>query len=253
MMQLGAANTQLEGFAFLTDPTEHAAFEGVVADTEPLRSACYRIRHQVYCTERGFERAEDHPDGLETDEHDAHSLHGLLRCRQTGEGVGTVRLVLYNPGASDRKLPMYQLFERNRLDMGLLPPPSATAEISRFAISKEFRRRLRDGACPLEHGRAVSGLALGLMAIAVHMRPFLQIENLCAVMEPTLIRLLARCGIRWHAVGPLLEHHGLRQPCIARVDELIATVAAERPDVWASMAPRPSTSRPHEAFVAIAA
>jgi hypothetical protein len=51
-------------------------------------------------------------------------------------------------------------------------------------------------------------------------------------MEPGLLRLLSRFGIHFAPLGPLVEYHGIRQPCIAEIRELIARVEEERPDVW---------------------
>src|SRR5260221_736727 len=93
-------------------PTYYEAFEGVAADTEQLHNECFRVRHQIYCSERQFLSAADNADGLERDEYDKHSLHALLRYRKTGEFVGTVRLVLPKRTTSDRTLPMYAFLER---------------------------------------------------------------------------------------------------------------------------------------------
>jgi N-acyl amino acid synthase of PEP-CTERM/exosortase system len=216
-------------------PSTYEAFEGVLADIEALRNACFRVRHQVYCQERRFESAAAFPNGLETDEHDSHSLHGLLRYRRTGEPVGTVRLIL--PRSRDADLPLYSLVKRSGCGTAVLPPVAVTAEVSRFAISKDFRGRAGDGSHgspvprPDDHG-AIANMALGLMAIVFKMRSMSAVEYLCAVMEPALIRLLSRFGIRWRAVGPLIEHRGWRQPCVARIDDMTNTIATERPDVW---------------------
>jgi N-acyl amino acid synthase of PEP-CTERM/exosortase system len=222
-----------------TEPGESEAFEGVVADTDFLKAACFRIRHQVYCVERQFMHTEDYPNGLEIDEHDHHSVHGLLRCRRTGIGVGTVRVVLPKSGSNSGGLPMYDLFERDGLNMTQLPPAALTGEISRFAISKEGRRALCEASTGDSRG-GLPELALGLMAMAFQICPTRQITYLCAVMEPTLIRLLARFGIRWRAVGPVLDYYGLRQPCMARIDDMMAEIERDRPDVWELMSRRPS-------------
>src|SRR4051812_4367815 len=47
----------------------------VVDRTPALLDDSYRLRHQVYCNERQFLAAADYPDGLESDELDASSVH----------------------------------------------------------------------------------------------------------------------------------------------------------------------------------
>ena len=41
----------------------------------------------------------DHPEGLERDQFDHHSVHSLLVHQSSGQAVGTVRLVLPRPDA----------------------------------------------------------------------------------------------------------------------------------------------------------
>src|SRR5262249_25727214 len=83
------------------------AFEGLSAETDELRAECSRVRPRIYCRERNFLPAADHPSGLEIDAYDASARHGLLRYRRTGEAVGTVRLVLPHGAAGASGLPMY--------------------------------------------------------------------------------------------------------------------------------------------------
>jgi N-acyl amino acid synthase of PEP-CTERM/exosortase system len=58
------------------------------------------------------------------------------------------------------------------------------------------------------------------------------ITHWCAVMEPTLLRLLTRLGIHFEPIGPMIEYHGRRQPCYIPLEVLLPRVQRERPDVW---------------------
>ncbi len=164
-----------------------------------------------------------------------------MRYRRTGAAVGTIRLVLPKKSAAGASLPMYSVCEAAGLSLSELPPPDRTVEISRFAISKQFRQRSGDALYgrvyqPAELARddrrMIPHMTLGLMGLALRMSQDRGVENACAIMEPTLIRLLARLGIRWHAVGPPIEYHGLRQPCVSQIEELLSNIEAERPEVW---------------------
>ena len=52
------------------------------------------------------------------------------------------------------------------------------------------------------------------------------------MMEPTLLRMLAAMAIRFRAVGPLVEFHGLRQPCYCNLADILEAVRRERPAFW---------------------
>jgi len=56
----------------------------VPADSDELLDRVFRLRFQVYCVERGFEDAAEHPNGRERDRDDRRSLHFLVLDRATG-------------------------------------------------------------------------------------------------------------------------------------------------------------------------
>jgi hypothetical protein len=75
---------------FLPSLTELMASEGyrryftvVPALTADLRTRNYRLRHQVYCRELGFEPLR--PDDLEYDEFDERSVHCLVQSAASGQ------------------------------------------------------------------------------------------------------------------------------------------------------------------------
>src|SRR5579859_655089 len=61
------------------------------ANTTECLEEAYRLRHQTYCVERGYEASST---GLEVDEFDDRSRHTILRHRLDNRAVGTLRLVL---------------------------------------------------------------------------------------------------------------------------------------------------------------
>lgn len=218
----------------------HRSFEIVLADTNELRREAYRLRYQVYCVENAFEDPAENPDGLETDEYDANAAHALLIHRPSGHVAGTVRLILPSSLAPERSFPLQNLCNDPILDNPDLLPIHQTAEVSRFCISKEMRRRQMDKFLPSdrpsvppgERRRVIPNMMLGLIEALVLMSAQNGIRYWCAGMEPQLLRLLSRIGIYFEPIGPMIDHHGLRQPCYKKLDLLLTRVHTEKPDVW---------------------
>jgi len=186
-----------------------------IADTDEMINESFRLRYQVYCLERNFLTGRD---GLESDEFDAFSYHTLLVNRATEEVVGSARLIVGSRWRPGNSFPMQLLCN------GLLPrnlPIDAAAEISRFAISKARRN---------DASTALMRLALvrGLVALSAN----LGITHWCAVMEPSLLRLLQATSIFFEPFGPVVEYHGLRQPCYNSVSDILDRVAEDRPQLW---------------------
>src|SRR5258707_11985733 len=116
-------------------------FETVTADTPDLVPLAHRVRYQVYCVENRFENPADHSDELERDEFDSHAVHSLLVDRQTGDALGTVRLVLPLSDAPHNSFAIQRLSDHPLLKGSRQLPLHTAAEVSRFSLSREFGRR----------------------------------------------------------------------------------------------------------------
>ena len=214
------------------------------ADTPELVARAQEIRYQVYCVEhQGFEDAARHPDGREKDEFDERSIHSLLVHRPSAAAMGTVRLVLADRHAPENSFAIQRAFEPCELTRGGFFPVATTAEVSRFSISKAFRRRRGDGIYPGENADLAAGdafaqrrngplMSLGLIQGLVRMTARHGITHWCAMMEPKLLRMLSTLGIYFEPIGEPVEYHGLRQPCYCIVDTMLTRVRLERPDYW---------------------
>src|SRR3974390_3348866 len=197
-------------------------FDVIRAATPSLVSEAYRLRYQVYCVENPFEDPEQQVGACESDDDDDRSIHTLLLHRRTGEIAGTSRVILPDQRRF-RPLPVATLLqgsERRRFDRF---PVAHTAELSRFAVSKQFRRRrgeeryadagLGDAALIETERRLMPFISLGLIRGLFDICLEYEITHLAAVMEPPLIRILHRLGLGFTPIGGSVMHHGLRQPC----------------------------------------
>jgi len=221
-------------------------FDVIPADSPELREEVFHLRYQVYCVETEFENLADFPDELERDEYDDRSVHSLLRHKRTGINAGTVRLVRPEPG-NLVSLPMHDVTDHPFFRDEALFPASSVVEVSRFAISKHFRRRLDEFQSPSAAGtfdpererryqeqeqKVLPHISLGLFIAMVKMSQELGISTWFCVMERALVRRLARYSLHFEPVGPVVEHHGKRQPCYANIDEFLKRARTEQPDIW---------------------
>jgi len=207
------------------------------------------LRYQVYVLETGFERAADCGTGFaangslvhwENDPFDARSDHYLLLHRRTGLDAATVRLILPQNDAP------YPIELHCRLDERVDDPVlrSHLGEISRFAVSKAFKRRLGEAntltgvAADVEmyfaddERRILPHISLGLFAAVMRMAHAHGISHCYAVMEPALLRLLGRFGVVFRQIGPEIDYHGRRVPCITTADESLPSIRQAAPQVW---------------------
>ena len=205
-------------------------FQVLMAVTPDLLDQVYALRYQVYCVEHHFEDPANHPDGRESDCHDIRSQHIALLYRPTGEMIGTVRLIL-PASVTGSQLPLLSLVGPDALAAFQLYPLDQMGEISRYVVSKSFRRRKGEDEFPdvgfaeliaENDRRLMPHLTLGLIQSLLQLGVSRNIPYFCACMRPALLRLLRQLGLEFQAIGPLIDHHGLRQPCVAAVEDLIA-------------------------------
>jgi len=210
-------------------------FAVVPANTSDLLDAAHALRYQVYCVEHAFEDRSQQIGERERDRDDDRAVHAVLIHKSTERVVGCVRLILPQLNGVISSLPIRKLLDqenRAQLDQS---DPARTAEISRYAVSKIFRRR-RDENFYADvdfadlHGndvrRLVPHMSLGLIRGVFGLAANEGITTLAAAMVPALVRLLERFGIVFQPLGPPIDFHGLRQPCIADCEALLAGMAA---------------------------
>lgn len=236
------ANTKIQSSTAnsfnLKEAYEHW-FDVIPANTPSLVERANRLRYQVYCVENNYEDPSVHPCGIERDEYDKRSVHRLLADRTSGSIAGTVRLILpaHKP---EKSFPIQGICKSPRLSDPKMFYPGRAAEISRFCISKEFRQTLlpEESACETtpwsDTGKQdlIPYITLGLMKGIVQMSAEHGVTDLFAVMEPSLLRLLTRFGIFFKPIGPIVQYHGMRQPCYENVEKLLGKIWNVRKDVW---------------------
>ncbi len=226
-------------------------FKILPANTEPLLREVYHLRFQVYCLETGFESKEDcqyiiengQEIWLEKDKYDRRAVHYLVQHRRTGLYAATVRLVL--PDHRNINTP-FPIENHCNLEFPVKNPKIRRhlAEISRFAVSREFKKRQGEKGTLAgisdstevylepEERRILPHMAVGLFAAIGKMSCENDITHWYAVMEPALLRLLRLFGIRFIPIGDDVDYHGLRRPCLAEFSKVLASIRNVNPDVW---------------------
>jgi N-acyl amino acid synthase of PEP-CTERM/exosortase system len=215
-------------------------FDVVRADTPALLKRVYEIRYQVYCVENPFLPVQNRY-GREIDDDDNRAAHLLLIHRHSGEFVGTTRVIFPE---NARPLPIQHTLDLDGQRVFRQFPRQTTGEVSRFAICKSFRQRRGEeryadiGSNSSQtrlssaEQRAMPFLTFGLLRGIISTCLETGITHVAAVMEPTLIRLFKRFGIHFQLAGGLVEHHGVRQPCMTRIGDVIDDARSQDSLFW---------------------
>lgn len=191
----------------------------------------YRLRYQVYCQECNFLKAEDYPDGIESDKYDQHSLHFVA---ETDFGpVGYARLVMN----SALRYPLEEHYKKGDLKINLAEMDrKKLCEISRLIISKKMRRRVNDGlyyspdlqirlpetntVTDDSSGRRMRPMVFGLYREMYQESKRRNFTTWISVMERTLCLLLRMHNIIFREIGEEFDYYGAVKPYIASLSEI---------------------------------
>lgn len=208
-------------------------FEIVYADDAQKREEGFKIRHQVYAEELGWEPVTD--TGTETDVYDkyAHSL--LLRHKRTGMYAGTVRLVIPPPNNPQLKLPFEGHFSDCMYESAVKPvslPIGGFGEVSRLAVPQTFRRRAGEKQQPFilnennaenvfsgEERSNFPNIAIGLYLSIISFAKICNHELMYVVVEPRLKKRLERVGLMFEQISDAKDYRGIRALfCLPRIN-----------------------------------
>jgi len=210
----------------------------IKVDSEFLKREIFKLRYDVYVSEFGFEKKEDHPYGLEKDIYDSHSVE-LAAIEQidaaTEKVIGTMRLILHSEhGFPIENVAPIEFTEEK-------PPIDKIAEISRLTINKEYRRRQEDGLYGVEsylkHSegginpeswerekkektRIQPFLIIGLFKEMYHVSKKLGITHWYMITEKKLWYALKRFDLIFRQIGEPVQYHGIRIPYLGIVEEI---------------------------------
>lgn len=206
--------------------------------------AIFNLRYQVYCLECGFLDPQDYPDQLEVDADDKRSVHFVATNAQ-GLPAGTSRLVLSDGRES------FPYAEHCPPFPGFIPPPAhLSAEVSRLAVSKNYRRRAGDTlsgvnefdisatespAAPrrreTEQRVGAPLLVLGLYREMFRYSKAHGIRYWYAAMERPLVKALGRYGFMFTPIGAERDYWGPVTPYLGDLKLMEEALDQAKPEL----------------------
>lgn len=224
-MKSRSSDSNVESSTHLLDRFR-SGFRFRLATSDEDKRRIYRLRHEIYCEELGYEEPSDAHERLEYDEYDERSLHCLIEHRRTEKTAGCMRLVLPSIGDDclETRLPL-QSYAGQSLSHSALHPAlfakDEICEVSRLAISRPFRKRsvkdeVEAGAkftlleFTQDEKQTFPVIIVGLFLATYALVGMTNRRHVFAMMEPKLPRLLAMSGFYFTNVGDTIDFHGNR-------------------------------------------
>ena len=217
-------------------------YDFYLADTDAGKSIHYSLRYQVYCLRERYEDPTRHPEFLERDEYDDASAHFIARCRNTGEWLGAMRLIV----GTARNLPVTKFSQINSESIcpghrkhfaeasrlcTLLP----TSSHSNFALNQPKNPTRRPTPRPpVAKPLQASWISLGLIRAARQYCLKHDITFCFFLISDPLARMLRRLGMDIEPVGSPCQHRGWRSPYIHNVKTGYQAMSVRSPDLYNS-------------------
>lgn len=197
-------------------------FELLLADYSTLQEAAYKMRHDVYVKELGWET--DQGTELEQDEFDEHAITCMLKHKSSGMIAGSMRLIFDCQSNNAKTLPLSQICHGRFFSNQINPvnvPLGKSAEISRIVVPTAFRRRHNEQQNPFSMSpdkrdyagaerRSLPNIALGLCFSGIAVAKLCGIEQLFCLLEVDHYERFLKHGIKLIQVSEEVEHRGKR-------------------------------------------
>ncbi len=219
----------------MAEEKEYFKFKKVDFNDKEMMQQLYRLRFDVYCHECNFIKAEDYPQGFESDEYDPQSVH-FAAINDFNEVIGTLRIILPRP----LPLPI-----RHHCPNLILENEENCIEISRLVISRKLRRRVDD---KLYYGpqvedkiiqqenkefmRRAKPMAFGLYREMYRECKARGITHWYTLMEKPLRLLLSLHGFKFNCVGDAVDFYGPVYPHLGKTSEIEEEVKKKFPQFF---------------------
>jgi len=225
-------------------------FNFIEVKSESLKKEIYKLRYDVYVSEFGFEKKESHPLGQEKDIYDSHSVE-LAAIEQinaeTQKVIGTIRLILHSEYGFPIENAVPLDFTKKKIQVDKI------AEISRLAISKDYRRYQGDGLygvksylkqpvgdLPLHRKNPLNEtkvriqphLIWGLFKEMYQVSKKLGITHWYMITEKKLWYALKRFDFIFRQIGEPVDYHGMRIPYLGVIEEIEQNLIKKHMDFY---------------------
>ena len=158
----------------------------------------YALRYNVYCLDKKYLNPDDYPDGLESDEYDAASVH--IGCYEDETLVGYARVI--QPSA--RPFPIEKHFSIEDVPGGKF----SQCEVSRLIVASGYR------------GNPLRVLKPLVKAIVFESEKR-QLFNAFVVVEEPLLKVLCHYGLPFRQIGPITRYMNTdNYPCVVSASDI---------------------------------
>lgn len=224
-------------------------FKVALAYTPEQIAQAQSIRYDVYCREFHFEKEENCPGGLETDDYDHQAMHCVVLHKASNTPAGCVRLIKIPVGDPALLLPLERYCGSSLTHPTLHPrltPRQTVCEISRLAVHTNFRRRPGESLSPFgsTHVQIAGGeiteqerrtfplISVALIAASTAMMVLSQRPNLFIMVEQWLAILLRRLGLAFEQIGEVTNYHGSRAAYYIHVDQMLQGMKGDLRNIY---------------------
>ncbi|RLA21340.1 MAG: hypothetical protein DRQ61_08700 [Gammaproteobacteria bacterium] len=197
-------------------------YKAFLADTDFSKKIHYKLRHQVYCLEKGFEDASLSEGDWETDEFDDQAVHFIVQDQLTSEWIATLRIVL----PEEQVLPITKLVNSG-LSFDIESNSQIVAEISRVSILSKHRH---SKAFVSDH--SYPEILFGLIRAAKEYSDSKGINKWLFLCRRSLKKIAARGGMEMMEIGMPVNHRGARYPYLVDLHESFSGVERVSPGAY---------------------
>ena len=177
----------------------------VLAVTPQHYSAVKQIRKEILLTKYQSYAVIENEDTFLMNDDDKQSFIYLLQHNKSQTYVGTIRVFFINNTTPIKEMPMQKDGHVENIDHFTKTFP--ICEVSRLALTKTLPKHPKMSTLRLR-----TNLSLALMCATRINLCLYHYQNVFAIMEPSLYRILSRQNVNFEQIGEPVDYYGICTP-----------------------------------------